>query len=68
MNRSRQTNIQRQRTSGVIRTKRVPEGHWDLVFADKRKTLSWNFPLISLERWCMPHSYSLRKYFLRRKR
>ena len=68
VNRNKQTKIQRQRTSGVVRTKRVHDGSWDLIRANKFGIDKYNYPLLSLERWCMRHTELLRKINMRRKR
>ena len=69
MNRDKLTKMQRQRTSGVIRTKTAYDSSWgDLIRANKFGIDKYNYPLLSLERWCISRTQLLRKINMWRKR
>lgn len=68
MKRNKQTKMQRARNTGIVGVRRLSSGEWELVLAYTYGSIDTKYPIISMRRWCLPHSQAIRKHYLRSKR
>lgn len=60
--------MQRARNTGIVGVRRLSSGEWELVLAYTYGSIDRKYPIISMRRWCLPHSQAIRKHYLRSKR
>jgi len=68
MKRNKQTKLQRQRSSGVIRTIRTSEGNWGVIFSNKHGIVKRSYHPMDYKRCLRSYSGSIRNLYLRSKR
>ncbi len=66
MKRYKQTKTQKKRNTGQLGSKRMSDGHWEVIYANKHGSWLNNRPLEQLQRWVRRDT--MRQLYVKNKR